>query len=40
VILANGGVLVERFDKGAAYGHQPGLRYRITLRQTAPAGTS
>jgi predicted acetyltransferase len=40
VIQANGGVLVERFDKGAAYGHQPGLRYRITLRQTAPAGTS
>ncbi len=32
VILANGGVLVERFDKGAAYGHKPGLRYRIDLR--------
>lgn len=31
VITANGGVLVERFDKGAAYGHQPGLRFRITL---------
>lgn len=31
VILANGGVLVETFDKGAAYGHAPGLRYRIEL---------
>jgi predicted acetyltransferase len=40
VILANGGVLVERFDKGAAYGHKPGLRHRIELTQTAPAGTS
>jgi predicted acetyltransferase len=32
VIEANGGRLVERFDKGAEYGHQPGLRYAITLR--------
>lgn len=40
VILANGGVLVEHFDKGAAYGHQTGLRHRITLTQIAPAGTS
>jgi predicted acetyltransferase len=31
VVLANGGVLVEHFDKGAAYGHVPGLRYRIDL---------
>jgi len=31
VILANGGVLVATFDKGAAYGHAPGLRYRIEL---------
>jgi predicted acetyltransferase len=31
VILANGGMLVETFDKGAAYGHAPGLRYRIAL---------
>ncbi len=31
VITANGGVLVESFDKGLAYGHQPGLRYRIEL---------
>jgi predicted acetyltransferase len=31
VITANGGVLVERFDKGAAYGHAPGLRYRVDL---------
>lgn len=40
VILANGGVLVERFDKGSAYGHKPGLRYRIGLTQIALAGTS
>lgn len=32
VITANGGVLVEHFDKGAAYGHAPGLRYRIELQ--------
>jgi predicted acetyltransferase len=31
VITANGGVLVESFDKGAAYGHAPGLRFRIGL---------
>lgn len=31
VITANGGVLVATFDKGAAYGHAPGLRYRIEL---------
>ena len=31
VVTANGGVLVERFDKGAAYGHAPGLRFRIEL---------
>jgi predicted acetyltransferase len=31
VVLANGGVLVATFDKGAAYGHAPGLRYRIDL---------
>jgi predicted acetyltransferase len=31
VITANGGVLVERFDKGAAYGHKTGLRFRIEL---------
>ena len=31
VIAANGGVLVESFDKGAAYGHAPGLRFRIEL---------
>ena len=35
VILGNGGVLVEAFDKGAAYGHVPGLRYRIVLGVTA-----
>jgi predicted acetyltransferase len=31
VILANGGVLVERFDKGPTWGNQPGLRFRIPL---------
>lgn len=31
VILANGGVLVEHFDKGPAYDHAPGLRYCIAL---------
>ena len=31
VITANGGVLVGPFDKGAAYGNKPGLRFRVTL---------
>jgi predicted acetyltransferase len=31
VILANGGELVEQFDMPAAYGSQPGLRFRIYL---------
>ena len=31
VIEANGGRLVEAFDKGEVYGHAPGLRYAITL---------
>ena len=31
VILANGGVLVERFNKPAAYGEAESERYRITL---------
>lgn len=31
VILANGGVLVERFAKGAQYGNGDGLRFRIQL---------
>ena len=31
VITANGGVLVERFNRPAAYGGTPGLRYRIAL---------
>ena len=31
VIERNGGVLVERFDKGPAYGGGEGLRYRIDL---------
>jgi predicted acetyltransferase len=32
VILKNGGVLVEEFNKGPAYHDAPGLRYRIHLR--------
>jgi predicted acetyltransferase len=31
VILANGGVCVERFNKGPTWGNQPGLRFRIQL---------
>jgi predicted acetyltransferase len=31
VIAANGGVLVERFAKPAAYGGEPALRWRIAL---------
>ena len=31
VITGNGGVLIGGFDKGAAYGHKPGLRYRVSL---------
>lgn len=33
VILANGGVLVERFKQPPQYGHKDGLRYRIQLKQ-------
>ncbi len=33
VITANGGVLVEHFDKGEAYGHAAGLRYRVETRR-------
>lgn len=32
VILANGGVLVERFTKPPQYGNVEGLRYRIDLQ--------
>lgn len=32
VILANGGVLIERFCKPEQYGSVEGLRYRIDLR--------
>jgi predicted acetyltransferase len=32
VIEANGGRLVEVFDKGAPYGHAIGWRYRVDLR--------
>jgi hypothetical protein len=31
VITANGGVPIGPFDKGAAYSHAPGLRWRIDL---------
>ena len=31
VILANGGYLVEKFDKPAQFGGKPGLRFRIML---------
>ena len=31
VIESNGGVVVEEFDKPAAYGGMPSLRYRIAL---------
>lgn len=31
VITANGGIFVEAFDKGAAYGHAPGHRFVIAL---------
>lgn len=34
VILANGGVLVERFTKPAQFGGHPGLRYRIHRDET------
>jgi len=31
VILANGGVLAEKFNKPAAFGSKPSFRYRINL---------
>ena len=31
VITTNGGVLVAQFNKGEAYGHKDGLRFRIDL---------
>jgi predicted acetyltransferase len=31
IILANGGVLVEKFTKPPQSGSKPGLRYRISL---------
>ena len=34
VIEANGGTLVERFDKLAEYGGAPSLRFRIRLAET------
>ena len=37
VILANGGVLIERFRKAAAYGGSEALRFRIRLNAT-PSG--
>ena len=38
VIEANGGTLLERFTKSAAYGGKPALRYRIKLSGREPAG--
>jgi predicted acetyltransferase len=38
VIEANGGRLVEVFDKGAPYGHAVGWRYRIDLTQALASG--
>lgn len=35
VIEANGGILVERFDKAAAYGGGEALRFRISLQPGA-----
>jgi len=32
VIVANGGVFVERYNKSAHHGGKPGLRYRIDVR--------
>jgi predicted acetyltransferase len=40
VILANGGVLVERFNSGPAYGDKDHLRWRITLSSCRSAGVS
>lgn len=37
VIEANGGALVERFTRGAQYGHSRALRYRIDLPVLRPA---
>ena len=37
VIEANGGVLVEHFDKGPAYSHTEGLHYRVPLDGPAPS---
>ena len=37
VIRANGGELVEQFQKPAAYGDDAGLRFRIPLASRAPA---
>jgi predicted acetyltransferase len=31
VILANGGTMIERFQKAAAYGHAESIRWRIPL---------
>ncbi|MFL6514454.1 MAG: GNAT family N-acetyltransferase [Chthoniobacterales bacterium] len=33
VIIANGGVLVERFTKPPQFGSKPGLRFRIALHE-------
>jgi predicted acetyltransferase len=38
VIEANGGILVERVDKSAAYGGAASLRFRIVLSEIQPRG--
>jgi predicted acetyltransferase len=40
VILANGGVLVERFFRSREYGGSEALRFRIALTGPAPAQTA
>jgi predicted acetyltransferase len=35
VIAANGGVLIERFTKPPQFGSKPGLRFRISLHESA-----
>jgi len=36
VIEANGGVVVERFTRGAEYGNTPAIRYRVDLPARRP----
>jgi predicted acetyltransferase len=38
IVVANGGVLVERFAKPAVYGGKPSLRFRIPLASSVDGG--